>query len=378
MSNNGQYLKEVYINPVKLKELNFDEYGTIRPTGNIKNFIIGLRPYHKSGVPVTKSEKNKNKQVISHNYGHAGIGYTILFGSVNESLTLFKRFEVDKNEEITIIGMGIIGLTTAIKLHEIGYTNILIIGENTNNIASNNSGGLIDFSLQTIFSRDQFERMNNLFLESFLEYRKICGDPNHYLHKDVIPIDYYTDLYQRTAGLDFLAEQGIIAKGENVLLKVKGNENISYKVHHFKTFNVIPETFMSSLKNKVKEYGIKTQFTKLGSLAEVKSKAIFNCTGLGARSLVNDINMYPVCGLAFELSEGNTKENNYIVRFNSIPGLENTEIDGSFYFMPRTSGFLGSTHIKNYEGNDDKYNKELMSNLAKRASFFFKGVKPKF
>jgi hypothetical protein len=88
--------------------------------------------------------------------------------------------------------------------------------------------------------------------------------------------------------------------------------------------------------------------------------------------------MYPICGNGVELNDQNLSETNYIIRFNSVPGLENEKINGSFYFMPKLTGFIGGSYIKNYDGSDIKYNKEIVSDMVKRVSFFFKGIKPKF
>jgi len=376
-------LKEIcYINPVNLDNLNFDEYGLLKPTGTIKNFIYGLRPAHKSGLPVISTEYTKNKQIINHNYGHSGVGYAILFGTVNESIRKFEKkldqYYIDKDEEITIIGMGIVGLTTAIKLNELGYKNIMIIGEDSSDMPSYRAGGLIEFSLTTIYNRDQFAIMNSLFEESILEYIKINNDQNHYLKNAVMMVDYFTDLYQKMAGLDYLAKKGILPKGKDVILKVKGVDNEGFAMHHFKTFHVIADNFMKSLKSKVQQLKIKTIFRKIDSLEEIKSKSIFNCSGLGALYLNNDKDMYPICGNGFELKDQKLDELPYIIRFQNVPGLENDPINGSLYFMPKVSGFIGGSYIKNYDGKDQAYNREIVSNLAKRASYLFKGIKPKF
>lgn len=136
----------IVLKPVIIKQILYDKDGFAIPdAGSIDKTITCLRPGHKNGQPQIYSEE-KNGKLISHNYGHGGDGWCLLFGSINNSIkNLFDLEYFSKDEEITIIGLGCHGLMTALKLYHKGYTNIKLIGETFLNTPSHNAGGLIQF-----------------------------------------------------------------------------------------------------------------------------------------------------------------------------------------------------------------------------------------
>lgn len=372
-------------------------------TGYLKEPVVCLRPGHKSGLPQIYAEE-KNGKIISHNYAHSGVGYAILFGSVEKAIENFQklRFELGEkgrsifyDQEITIIGLGCVGLVTALTLYFRGFKNIRLVGEKFLKTPSFGAGGLIDFSLSTIFTQEQIASMNELFRYSFSEYQQIYQGKHKFIKYGIKEVDYYTDFYQEGAGLSYLANLGIIPKGKEVELSLEGladsnnkftNEDKELagpkrKLFHFKTFNVNTYQFMSSLLYTIERLRIPVEYKKINSFNEIKSKVLFNCTGMGSRELNNDKNCYPICGHGFVLSDEALGSHGYILRLSTIPELANDPINGALYFMPKASGFVGGTYMKDYDGSDDKLNDDLLIKLLERTKFVFNGIrkiKPKF
>ena len=110
----------------------------------------------------------------------------------------------------------------------------------------------------------------------------------------------------------------------------------------------------------------------------MKSNIIFNCTGLGSRELNNDKDCYPICGHGVILSNEAIAAHGYILRLENVPELNGEDINGPLYFMPKSSGFIGGTYIKDYDGSDEKQNKEMINKLLMRSRLVFNGVKPIF
>lgn len=365
---------------LNLENIQYDKEGyPIFGKGILKEPVICVRPGHKTSLVQIQAEE-KDGKLISHNYGHSGVGWSILFGTVEKAIENFEKLNqkhnLNSNEEITIIGLGVIGLVTALTLFYRGYKNIKLIGEKFLNTASFNAGGLIEFSLSTIYQPEKLEYMNKLFKTTFEEYRKIETGKHEFINSGVKEVDYYTDYYQENAGLHYLAELGLIPKFQRVILQLGEKEETNRELFHFRTYHVSTYVIMNNLLDTCKKLSIPIEYKKLKSINEVSTRIVFNCTGMGSKELNNDDNMYPICGHGFVLNEESISNHDYIIRLTNVPELEGRPEDGPIHFMPKTSGFVGGTYLKNYDGSDEKYNKELIKNLMIRARLIFQGVKP--
>ena len=177
---------------INFNEIYYDSEGYCQSgLGLIKENVVCLRPAHKSGLPQVYAEV-KAEKIISHNYGHAGEGYSVLFGTVDHSIRNFLNLiknsnflNFNKNSEISIIGLGCVGLMTAVKLINLGFKNIVVIGENLEETPSFWAGGLIDL----VHDREggNLKIMNDYFEETFNQYKQILNrGPLSKLFKDSV------------------------------------------------------------------------------------------------------------------------------------------------------------------------------------------------
>lgn len=89
------------------------------------------------------SSGKKEKRHIFHHYGHGGAGWSNSLGLTEYIMKLFGQHNFNKDEEIAVVGSGVVGLFTASCLLEQGYKNVTIYAEQDHDLASHNAAGLI-------------------------------------------------------------------------------------------------------------------------------------------------------------------------------------------------------------------------------------------
>ena len=285
-------------------------------------------------------------------------------------------------DEVSIIGRGINGLLSAISLHNLGFTNIVVIGEKTDNICSTLAGAVLELPNKPD-TAEEMRILFDLFKETFLTFEKIYKDKTHYLNKDVREVKLYTDYSDSCHDcwglLPSTTESSLQA--EKTILKIEGNNKLNLQVYKTKSYLIDPKSFKISLTNKCLELNIRLEQKKVSNLSEINSRVIFNCAGLGAFVLNNDQeNALPICGHGFTLNMESSKDvdNDVVLILGTIPGLEKTNFNGLFYLMPRTIRFVGGTHVVNYSGDNEKRNLEEVTKVVNRAKFLMTRIMPKF
>ena len=93
------------------------------------------------------SVEAQGKQLIAHNYGHGGSGWTLAPGSAGYVVDLAQQSAqgkaLAKNAPITVVGAGVIGLFTAYELVKRGYTNVTVVADKFDGLTSHKAGGLL-------------------------------------------------------------------------------------------------------------------------------------------------------------------------------------------------------------------------------------------
>lgn len=379
---------------VDLSGLHFNLEGDlIKNKNQLKETRIGLRPYNSGVIPVIYTELIKsNEKSITHNYGHGAAGWTLLFGSVIQSIKSFEEsiisscldIEMIKSQEtITILGMGCIGLTTALYLFEMGFKNLHIIAEEKDYLTSHIAGGSFRFPPGVEFKNEDLKsKVYQMMMSTYLVYTSILKGKHFLSHLDnvVTPIKLLSDDFH--TGYEYMSDLKLIEKPRLVKVKYGPSKNPKLiELYEIDSFVINTDTYMKAAYAKLKTFeNVKLELKKIISFSELQSRFVFNCTGLGSKLLNKDNSLYVGCGHGLVLmNQPNEKKFNYIITLKKVPGDFNE--NGSLYFMPKDGNyFLGGTNIKDYYGDDENLNREEFRKLVRRGQVFFNSTSafPKF
>jgi hypothetical protein len=385
--------KDITLSPVKLHHVtrNKDDNAITPNSGHVNQLITCLRPACLNGAPKIYSEF-KNDKLIVHNYGHGGGGWTFLWESIEDSIRQYEKQvqerKLSKDTPITIIGLGCMGLATAILLYERGFKRLNIIGEKMEEIASLQAGGYFSPSSTFIKSMEDSTKVAELTRKTFKKYREIVEGKNKLFKKGVQEVFVYAGAEKEIgtietySGMEELADEGLIPPAEMVNVTF-GPGTKTHKMKRFKTFFVNPMLIMTDFLEMIKARKIPIVKRKISSFTEVTTKVIFNCTGLGSKELAQDPDVLPVLGHLITLKHQDITKLNYIIytKYTTTPikTPEDKEKAATIYFMPKNGGVVGGTYIPNNWGKDNDLNVKEFKALVERCQDFFgiNAAKPK-
>ena len=301
--------------------------------------IAGLRPFRPSGF-VVRGEKLDGKTVI-HNYGHGGAGITLSWGTSQLAVEEGAKTGV---RDCAVLGCGVMGLSTARLLQQRGYSPVIYTKAMPPLTTSNVAGGLwepvslFDLPRVTPEFRSQFAEASRL---AFRRYQSLTGD---------------------VYGVRWLPLYSLSGDGahqapppENPNSDVEGlypeARQLTQREHPFgvpfahrrQTMLIEPAIYLNALMRDFLVAGgriVVQEFATARDLMALRENLIFNCTGLGARTLFNDSELMPIKGqLVFLLPQ---------------PEVDYCTIGpGGIYMFPRRDGvLLGGSWERGVENTD--------------------------
>ncbi|MGV3586683.1 MAG: FAD-dependent oxidoreductase [Adhaeribacter sp.] len=315
----------------------------ISPDRIIKE-TVGLRPYRLSGPRLEVQQLGQ--KIIVHNYGHGGSGFSLSWGTGQIAAT---KAAATGKQNIAIMGCGIMGLTTARQLQEMGKSVTIYAKELWPTITSSMATGTWS-PAHLVCEPDRITPEFKATWEqacrfSYRAYQNLLG-----LGDMVTWMDHYIiggSRVPREAPLLHLAGQ------------LPARVELSKKQHPFRADYVVNQPnmvfniplYLQKLTNDFLSFGGKIQIKEFKTLEDVDAlleKCVVNCTGLGAKELFNDEELMPISGqLSFLIPQ---PEINY--RLSTPHG----------YIIPRKDGLvLGGNAIRNnWNTTPDPKQTELM------------------
>lgn len=340
------------------------------------------RPRRTGGMNIS-IEPMYNKLIV-HCYGHGGYGYTTLFGSIQEAISLLMHEKPDLKKPIRIIGSGCMGLTMAIELYRMGFTNITISTEEKYNIPSWRAGGFFDPGVGNESTEIDRHRVA-LGLATYVVLHEIEHGMHPYLTKDVVrrlPIYCSADI---ECEVEILEKLKFMPPSELVTIDF-GNGIIHENYKKQFTYFINITELMNQLWENIERLHIPVIIERVNKFSDCSESIICNCSGLGSQLLNNDDALVPTRGHFFMLKDQLNNESLDYMLFTKV--IQNGQKE-MIYFFPKSAfktgtddmmncaGMLGGTFIPYLHSDISSRNKldecEL-EKLAERTQSFFYGT----
>jgi D-amino-acid oxidase len=252
--------------------------------------VAGVRPY-RTGSYRLDAETTSGRFIV-HNYGHGGAGITLSWGCAAKVREIVRRHLASSpGTEAAVLGAGVMGLTTATLLLDLGLRVAVYSDRKPAQTTSFKAGGqwavsIVEFSgkereLKGIL-RTAYTTFKNSIGKGFgvSEHPNYTATPSHNL--DVV--------LRLVPGL--LPEPVKLAR-----LPFEGHTTPGYQ---YQTLLVEPQIFLPRLEADLRARGVTFVHRRFTSKADVlgslTQKILVNCTGLGARTLWHDTRMVPIKG----------------------------------------------------------------------------------
>jgi glycine/D-amino acid oxidase-like deaminating enzyme len=286
--------------------------------------VAGLRPFRPSGF-VVRGQRMGEKLLV-HNYGHGGAGITLSWGTSQLAVEELAGWSGTR-DRAAVIGCGAVGLATARLLQRRGVAVTIYAKDLPPNTTSNVAGG--QWGPFSVFDRG---RTTAAFDEQFARARLLAWR----LFQDLPRSEYgirWIENYSLSNELFPPAQPDVTADTEDL-----GPREHPFPARYARRFTTMLIETSVYLAAMLREFFIAggrvlvREFAAGDELLGVDAPVVFNCTGLGARTLVSDEELVPIKGqLTYLLPQ---PEIDYI----TLPG-------GGLYMFPRSDGILlGGTH----------------------------------
>jgi D-amino-acid oxidase len=256
---------------------------------------VGLRPYRPSGF-VVRAEKLGEKTVI-HNYGHGGAGITLSWGTAQ--LAVEQAAGIDARD-CAVIGCGVIGLSTARLLQMRGYRPTIYTQAMPPSTTTNMAGGLwepvslYDDARVTPQFRAQYAAAARF---AFRYFQWLAGADYAVRWLPLYSLSTHGP-HQTPPASDPASEVESLYPAPRELTPAENPfaTPFAYRRH---SMLIEPAPYLTALIRDFHLAGgrivIRT-FESTRDLVTLPETLLFNCTGLGAKTLFGDEELTPIRG----------------------------------------------------------------------------------
>jgi len=322
------------------------------------------------------SVETQGKQLIAHNYGHGGSGWTLAPGSAAYVVGLAQQSaqgrSLAKDAPITVVGAGVIGLFTAYELVKRGCTNVTVVADRFDGLTSHKAGGLL-----APVSMDNAPAMQRIIdqigVDAYRFFASVAKGTNVDFAKGATICPAYFE-NREESGLEPYVGQ-VMEPAKDVTLDF-GNGTTRDMVVYDDGIFMEPAAMMQSLRAYL-EGKVTFAQRKVTNLADLPAALVFNCTGLGARELQRDQEMVSVQGHLIMLKDQVPADLQSMVLVYYAKGktVSGQEAKRSFYIFPKRLPGSGANDIGVFGGtfiegatpqtpNDEEF--QIMIDGAKR------------
>ena len=308
----------------------------------------------------------ENGKILCHNFGQGGAGWTFLFGCVHRSIALFEQlpeWPSLKTAPIVVLGAGCYGLLTAILLARKGY-QVRIIAKERNNLPSHRAAGFFFPGRRRRSNEQEIALFTQLGLDSYQSYLQIMQGEHPFIAQGpkLMPAYYGLEI---APGFEPYIAQGLVNEPELVCIDF-GNDK-QYNMAAYELLFINPAEIMQEFECEVQRIGIPFTQQEINTFDEIDEKIIFNCTGLGSKTLIPESRIIPVQGHLITLQHQPPMEQlQYLINAQVQLRDEKPEF---VYYAPKNEGILGITFLRGKKAKEK--NEHEFERLLERARYFF-------
>src|SRR5262245_16940074 len=308
--------------------------------------VVGLRPYRDEGF-VVEAQRVGNKLLV-HNYGHGGGGMTLSWGTASLAVDLLRgapgsdrkptagstrqqRRTAANSSRFAVLGCGVSGLSTARLLQRYFNGGVTIYAKDLPpNTTSNISGA--HWSPTTVFDPGS---VSAKFNEQFLQACRISNRAFQLLVSSEYGVRWLETfiLYRgEPNGDDELPGGNDLYPGIEIHRDPDHYFGFPY-VKQFTTMMIEPSIYLAALLRDFYIAGgrvIVKEFRDRAEIMRLPEPVVFNCTGLGARSLFDDQKLGPVRGQLEVLVPQPEVDYCYLSRGYMFPRRDGIILGGTF------------------------------------------------
>jgi len=267
-------------------------------------YVVGIRPHRAGGVRLELDEEviasRHGSKFLIHNYGHGGAGITLSFGCASVVADHVRSLKRDmRRPAVAVIGCGVIGLTVAAelrrrwpKLRLTVYAKDLDVRKTTSFVAAG------QFEPSGICDEYETEAEKKVLADYLRRSRdrivELESSSRWHRYGIALRRDYTLDHWNRA--YDEYTPHDIVPAYRSGTLPF---EKLNAIGREYRTWLINPTILLPQLMGELKRSGVRLrrrEFAGKDDFAKLKENIIVNCTGYGARALMNDEDVIPKRG----------------------------------------------------------------------------------
>ena len=265
---------------------------------NLSNAHLGKRVLcycpMRRGAPNMSAEL-AGSQILVHNYGHAGSGWTLAPGAASYVVGLMEEKAqqqgLTKSDPIVVVGAGVMGLFTAYELVRRGYQKVTVIADKFDGLTSHNAGGLL-----APVSMDNSPSMqaviDKIGIDAYKFYRSVAEGRQESFKKGARVVPAYFD-GRSDSGLEPCV--GVVMQPAKDVILDFGNGTRGPMVAYDDSIFMDTAVLMRELRATLEPL-VTFEQKKVARLSDLPEKIVFDCAGMGSAALNDDAQMVSVQG----------------------------------------------------------------------------------